>query len=123
MLTGASPAVHGMRSNFVPNLGGKCESVFDVLRRGGRRGAPVGGAHTGGGVGGEGGGAVGAGGGARAGGDGPGGGRFITTRPPGAGTRARVGGGPLVGRAQPREGGGGEGEGARTPAAGPSLGE
>ncbi|MBK6662521.1 MAG: alkaline phosphatase family protein [Thermoflexaceae bacterium] len=33
MLTGAAPATHGMRSNFVPSLGVKCESVFDVLRR------------------------------------------------------------------------------------------
>ncbi|HEV7887162.1 MAG TPA: glycosyltransferase [Acidimicrobiales bacterium] len=31
MLTGAPPAVHGMRSNFVPRLGVRCESVFDVL--------------------------------------------------------------------------------------------
>ena len=31
MLTGAPPAVHGMRSNFVPSLGVKCESVFDVI--------------------------------------------------------------------------------------------
>ena len=30
MLTGAPPAVHGMRSNFVPSLGVKCESIFDV---------------------------------------------------------------------------------------------
>ena len=30
MLTGAPPAVHGMRSNFVPRLGVRCESVFDV---------------------------------------------------------------------------------------------
>ena len=28
MLTGASPKVHGMRSNFVPSLGVKCDSVF-----------------------------------------------------------------------------------------------
>ena len=33
MLTGAAPATHGMRSNFVPSLGVKCQSVFDVLRR------------------------------------------------------------------------------------------
>ena len=31
MLTGAPPAVHGMRSNFVPRLGVRCESVFDVI--------------------------------------------------------------------------------------------
>ena len=31
MLTGAPPVVHGMRSNFVPRLGVKCESVFDVI--------------------------------------------------------------------------------------------
>jgi hypothetical protein len=31
MLTGAPPAVHGMRSNFVPSLGVKCESVFDTI--------------------------------------------------------------------------------------------
>jgi hypothetical protein len=31
MLTGAQPVVHGMRSNFVPSLGVKCESVFDVV--------------------------------------------------------------------------------------------
>jgi len=30
MLTGAPPAVHGMRSNFVPRLGVRCESLFDV---------------------------------------------------------------------------------------------
>ncbi|TAK76220.1 MAG: glycosyltransferase, partial [Dehalococcoidia bacterium] len=45
MLTGAAPAVHGMRSNFVPSLGVKCESVFDVLRREGMRGVLVGIAH------------------------------------------------------------------------------
>ena len=33
MLTGAPPAIHGMRSNFAPRLGVKCESMFDVLRR------------------------------------------------------------------------------------------
>ncbi|HEX2064500.1 MAG TPA: alkaline phosphatase family protein, partial [Acidimicrobiales bacterium] len=33
MLTGAPPAVHGMRSNFVPSLGVKCPSVFDVVSR------------------------------------------------------------------------------------------
>ncbi|HUQ39278.1 MAG TPA: alkaline phosphatase family protein [Acidimicrobiales bacterium] len=31
MLTGAPPAVTRMRSNFVPSLGVKCESVFDVV--------------------------------------------------------------------------------------------
>ncbi|HEX7165955.1 MAG TPA: alkaline phosphatase family protein [Acidimicrobiales bacterium] len=31
MLTGAPPVVHGMRSNFVPRLGVRCESVFDVI--------------------------------------------------------------------------------------------
>ena len=31
MLTGAPPAVHGMRSNFVPRLGVRCPSVFDVI--------------------------------------------------------------------------------------------
>ncbi|HUS62473.1 MAG TPA: alkaline phosphatase family protein [Acidimicrobiales bacterium] len=31
MLTGAPPVVHGMRSNFVPSLGVKCESIFDVV--------------------------------------------------------------------------------------------
>lgn len=45
MLTGAPPAVHGMRSNFVPSLGVKCESVFDVLRSAGMHGAIVGIAH------------------------------------------------------------------------------
>ena len=45
MLTGAAPSVHGMRSNFVPSLGVKCESVFDVLRPHGMRGVFVGIAH------------------------------------------------------------------------------
>ena len=45
MLTGASPAVHGMRSNFVPSLGVKCQSVFDVLRENGMNGRLVGIAH------------------------------------------------------------------------------
>jgi hypothetical protein len=45
MLTGASPAEHGMRSNFAPRLGVRCESVFDVLERDGRRGRLVGIAH------------------------------------------------------------------------------
>ena len=31
MLTGAPPAVHGLRSNFAPSLGVKCESIFDVV--------------------------------------------------------------------------------------------
>ena len=29
MFTGAPPKTHGMRSNFVPSLGVKCESIFD----------------------------------------------------------------------------------------------
>ena len=45
MLTGATPAEHGMRSNFAPRLGVRCESVFDVLERDGRRGRLVGIAH------------------------------------------------------------------------------
>ncbi|HEX2031666.1 MAG TPA: lysylphosphatidylglycerol synthase domain-containing protein [Actinomycetota bacterium] len=45
MLTGAPPEVHGMRSNFIPRLGVRCESVFDVLRGSGRRGRLVGIAH------------------------------------------------------------------------------
>ena len=45
MLTGASPAEHGMRSNFAPRLGVRRESVFDVLERHGRRGRLVGIAH------------------------------------------------------------------------------
>ena len=45
MLTGAAPAEHGMRSNFAPRLGVRCESVFDVLERDGRRGRLVGIAH------------------------------------------------------------------------------
>jgi hypothetical protein len=31
MLTGAPPAVHGMRSNFVPRLSVRCQSLFDVI--------------------------------------------------------------------------------------------
>lgn len=31
MLTGAPPAVHRMRSNFVPSLGVKCPSIFDAV--------------------------------------------------------------------------------------------
>jgi hypothetical protein len=45
MLTGATPAEHGMRSNFAPRLGVRCESIFDVLARGGRSGRLVGIAH------------------------------------------------------------------------------
>lgn len=33
MFTGAPPAVHGMRSNFVPVRGVRCESIFDVVPR------------------------------------------------------------------------------------------
>jgi hypothetical protein len=33
MLTGAPPAVHGLRSNFAPRLGVRCPSVFDVVPR------------------------------------------------------------------------------------------
>ncbi len=45
MLTGATPAEHGMRSNFVARLGVRTESIFDVLERNGRRGRLVGIAH------------------------------------------------------------------------------
>ena len=45
MLTGAPPKVHGMRSNFVPNLGVKCESIFDSLKASGMKGKLVGIAH------------------------------------------------------------------------------
>jgi hypothetical protein len=45
MLTGATPAEHGMRSNFAPRLGVRRETVFDVLERHGRRGRLVGIAH------------------------------------------------------------------------------
>lgn len=45
MLTGATPAEHGMRSNFAPRLGVRAESIFDVLERHGRRGRLVGIAH------------------------------------------------------------------------------
>jgi Glycosyl transferase family 2/Sulfatase/Type I phosphodiesterase / nucleotide pyrophosphatase len=45
MLTGATPAEHGMRSNFVARLGVRRESIFDVLERHGRRGRLVGIAH------------------------------------------------------------------------------
>ena len=37
MLTGATPRAHGMRSNFVPSLGAKCESIFGVLEQHGMR--------------------------------------------------------------------------------------
>jgi hypothetical protein len=45
MLTGAAPSEHGMTSNFAPRLGVRCESIFDVLERNGRRGRLVGIAH------------------------------------------------------------------------------
>jgi Glycosyl transferase family 2/Type I phosphodiesterase / nucleotide pyrophosphatase len=45
MLTGATPAEHGMRSNFAPRLGVRREALFDVLERHGRRGRLVGIAH------------------------------------------------------------------------------
>src|SRR5215207_2018575 len=45
MFTGATPAEHGMRSNFAPRLGVRRESVFDLLERDGRRGRLVGIAH------------------------------------------------------------------------------
>ncbi|MGH2584986.1 MAG: alkaline phosphatase family protein, partial [Dehalococcoidia bacterium] len=45
MLTGAPPAAHGMRSNFVPSLGVKCDSLFTSLRRQGLTGTLVGIAH------------------------------------------------------------------------------
>ena len=45
MLTGAPPKAHGMRSNFVPSLGIKCDSVFDSLRESGLKGRLVGIAH------------------------------------------------------------------------------
>ena len=45
MLTGAAPSEHGMRSNFAPRLGVRCESVFETLVRSGRRGRLVGIAH------------------------------------------------------------------------------
>jgi glycosyl transferase family 2/sulfatase-like protein/type I phosphodiesterase/nucleotide pyrophosphatase len=45
MLTGAAPAEHGMRSNFVARLGVRAEAIFDVLERHGRRGRLVGIAH------------------------------------------------------------------------------
>ena len=45
MFTGAPPKAHGMRSNFVPSLGVKCESIFDSLRESGMTGKLVGIAH------------------------------------------------------------------------------
>ena len=45
MFTGAPPREHGMRSNFVPSLGVKCESIFDSLRESGMTGKLVGIAH------------------------------------------------------------------------------
>ena len=45
MFTGAPPKVHGMRSNFVPSLGVKCESIFDSLGKSGMKGKLVGIAH------------------------------------------------------------------------------
>ena len=45
MFTGAPPKVHGMRSNFVPSLGVKCQSIFDSLRESGMNGKLVGIAH------------------------------------------------------------------------------
>ena len=45
MFTGAPPKTHGMRSNFVPSLGVKCESIFDSLRDSGLSGKLVGIAH------------------------------------------------------------------------------
>ena len=45
MLTGAEPGRHGITSNLVLKLGLRVESVFDVLRRAGKRGRLVGIAH------------------------------------------------------------------------------
>ena len=45
MLTGAAPGRHGITSNLVLKLGLKVESVFDVLRRYGKKGRLVGIAH------------------------------------------------------------------------------
>ena len=45
MLTGATPRMHGMRSNFVPSPGAKCESIFGVLEQRGLRGRLAGIAH------------------------------------------------------------------------------
>jgi len=45
MFTGAAPEKHGIRSNLVLKYGLKVESVFDVLRRHGKKGRLVGIAH------------------------------------------------------------------------------
>jgi len=45
MLTGATPAEHGMRSNFAPRLGVRVPSAFDTLEAAGRTGRLVGIAH------------------------------------------------------------------------------
>jgi hypothetical protein len=45
MLTGATPAEHGMRSNFAPRLGVRVPSIFGSLEAAGRRGRLVGIAH------------------------------------------------------------------------------
>ncbi len=45
MLTGATPEAHGITSNLVLKLGLKVESVFDSLRRAGKKGRLVGIAH------------------------------------------------------------------------------
>jgi hypothetical protein len=45
MFTGAAPEAHGITSNLVLKLGLKVESVFDVLRRAGKKGRLVGIAH------------------------------------------------------------------------------
>ncbi len=45
MLTGAAPETHGITSNLVLKLGLKVESVFDALRRAGKKGRLVGIAH------------------------------------------------------------------------------
>ena len=45
MLTGAVPHTHGMTSNFVPSLGVKCESIFDVLTKNNMENRLVGIAH------------------------------------------------------------------------------
>ena len=45
MLTGATPAEHGMRSNFAPHLGVRVPSLFNSLEAAGRRGRLVGIAH------------------------------------------------------------------------------
>src|SRR6201999_2246583 len=45
MLTGATPAEHGMRSNFAPRLGVRRQSILGVLERHGRKGRLGGIAH------------------------------------------------------------------------------